>query len=662
MQINFHYKAAPLLVLFLSLFISSSANASQLFISKYKVIDRNQVNLATGQLSITLNDISIGGELGLSHSISSYTSEFANSSGNLDGYREKFTGGVQHVVHSKRNAIDWFWVMRVFDDNNSIDFIINEDGSYQGLQNQLSTLVLDTVNNTYLYTKPDGTIVTYNRYTTAANSNAYMTKIQYPNGFTIYIDKKETSISGPIDRVTTNTGFQLKYIYDIHNRPLATAPDPGNRHNHLLLADSLNWSTRMPKHIIAINNAIEYCGPLTDCQLSKVWPQTTYNWPDGMPRAMFIAKSIFSVTDAMGRTTEYHHKPFDESTFYLGLDVGTPGESFVPRIVKIKDATSNITTMNYDYKNKVIPQSQTTGPRSTDIGQTVDYREQFMNGWGHGSNIGLTFITGQHIASAVLNKAWLNDETWHYSVGQNYQYYATQNTSGGHQAVRAVRYNDYYKVPFYIETHERKIQLYPTYGNELYLTSNLDNSNTRFYAYNERGNLKSISHIASFNQQETIVQEAEYDAICTNPKTCNKAKWISDGLGNKTHYTYHSDSGQVTSITLPENEQGIKAQTRYSYEKKFAIFKADSDIATPATDGIWLLTTESYCQNSNFNDGVCENNDQVITNYQYTPSNLQLKSISVTDNNKTLRTCYSYNDLGQRISETTPNAKLTSCP
>jgi hypothetical protein len=62
--------------------------------------------------------------------------------------------------------------------------------------------------------------------------------------------------------------------------------------------------------------------------------------------------------------------------------------------------------------------------------------------------------------------------------------------------------------------------------------------------------------------------------------------------------------------------------------------------------------------------------DEVRIGYDYGPdsgpNNLLLRGMTVTAHDGigivTLRTCYGYDARGRRISETRPNANLTSCP
>ncbi len=172
------------------------------------------------------------------------------------------------------------------------------------------------------------------------------------------------------------------------------------------------------------------------------------------------------------------------------------------------------------------------------------------------------------------------------------------------------------------------------------------------YAPAGRGNLTKLT-------KGGTVMTAEYPPTCTasTRRYCNKPIWTSDGKGNKTHYTYHPDSGELLSITYPPDKAGKVAQTRYGYEQKQA-----RHFYTPLLTPIWLKTSESFCADSNYSNG-CAGGDEVITRYEYNHDNLFMTGMTVYSqkDNKTLRTCYEYDDYGNRIGETQPKANLSSC-
>ena len=58
---------------------------------------------------------------------------------------------------------------------------------------------------------------------------------------------------------------------------------------------------------------------------------------------------------------------------------------------------------------------------------------------------------------------------------------------------------------------------------------------------------------------------ANYDATCAIPVKCNKPNWVKDALGNETDYAYDPTHGGVLTVTLPADLNGIRPQTRYTY-------------------------------------------------------------------------------------------------
>jgi YD repeat-containing protein len=70
---------------------------------------------------------------------------------------------------------------------------------------------------------------------------------------------------------------------------------------------------------------------------------------------------------------------------------------------------------------------------------------------------------------------------------------------------------------------------------------------------------------------------------------------------------------------------------------------------------------------TNTTNGVCTGvNDEVVTRYEYNSDNLFLTGVTVTavDGNNTVitkRTCYQYDQYGNKIGETEPKANLTQC-
>ena len=107
---------------------------------------------------------------------------------------------------------------------------------------------------------------------------------------------------------------------------------------------------------------------------------------------------------------------------------------------------------------------------------------------------------------------------------------------------------------------------------------------------------------------------------------------------------------------------GIRAETRFGYTLKYATYYNSSGVKLLSTDGIWMKTSEEYCINSAASGGNCTGNDEVVTTYEYNHPNLLMTGMLVTSPDGTRRTCFSYDDFGNQIGVTTPNANLASCP
>ena len=191
------------------------------------------------------------------------------------------------------------------------------------------------------------------------------------------------------------------------------------------------------------------------------------------------------------------------------------------------------------------------------------------------------------------------------------------------------------------------------------------------YTYDDdyRGNLTAISLATG----ESV--SATYPPSCTsaNRKFCNKPASTTDARGSTTNYTYHAPSGQIATVTLPADEAGYRAQTRYSYQQKYAYYKKDSNSVEAADTPVWMLVREEYCMSSQASGSNCSagDNDEVVTDYDYgpqdgRPNNLLLRGVRVTalgDNGvrETRVTCYQYDIYGNRIGETKPKAGKTQC-
>lgn len=192
--------------------------------------------------------------------------------------------------------------------------------------------------------------------------------------------------------------------------------------------------------------------------------------------------------------------------------------------------------------------------------------------------------------------------------------------------------------------------------------------NQTIYAYNGWGRLISATDKAKPGTSDPdITQSFAYN--CASSLTCVHPTSITDGRGNTTNAVYSATHGGILKRTLPADANGVRPETRYTYAQRYA-WKKSGGSYVASTPPVWVLLSEEYCRTSSANSaGSCAAGaaDEVVTSYEYEAgsstkgSNLLLLGTAVTADGQTLRTCFTYDKWGRRISETQPKAGLASC-
>jgi YD repeat-containing protein len=171
-----------------------------------------------------------------------------------------------------------------------------------------------------------------------------------------------------------------------------------------------------------------------------------------------------------------------------------------------------------------------------------------------------------------------------------------------------------------------------------------------------------------------ITTSATFNCTPATFRYCAKPVSVTDARNNTTNYDYSADHGGLLAETGPE-VNGVHPQTRHAYAQRQAWITNGSGYVA-AGPPIWVPTSISLCRTSaptgNPAAPCATTGDEVLTQFEYGrdsgPNTLLLRGQSVTSTNggstTTLRTCYTYDALGRKISETQPNgtASLTSCP
>jgi YD repeat-containing protein len=166
-----------------------------------------------------------------------------------------------------------------------------------------------------------------------------------------------------------------------------------------------------------------------------------------------------------------------------------------------------------------------------------------------------------------------------------------------------------------------------------------------------------------------IITQATFDT--THIASQNKPLTMTDARGNVTTFTYDTTHGGLLTQTGPA-VNGVAPQTRITYALLTPRYYQGGSVT--AGPGVYLRTSTSLCRTSaatgNPSAPCATAGDEVRTDYDYGPTtganNLWLRGQAVTSTDggvtTTLRTCYAYDVLGRKISETSPNANLSSCP
>ena len=185
-------------------------------------------------------------------------------------------------------------------------------------------------------------------------------------------------------------------------------------------------------------------------------------------------------------------------------------------------------------------------------------------------------------------------------------------------------------------------------------------------------NLLQSRRIAAGGTLPDIVTSATYSCTPSTMAICSKPTSTTDARGNVTNFVYDTTHGGVLTETGPAPTAGApRPETRHEYAQRYAWLANGSGGYVQAATPIWVQTATSLCRTSAATGNPCATaGDEVRTTYDYGPDSgpntllLRGQTVTSTDNGvtTTLRTCYGYDALGRRISETQPGANLGSCP
>ncbi|TWB09307.1 RHS repeat-associated protein [Nitrospirillum amazonense] len=259
----------------------------------YSTVDPQYVDLGTGALTLTVQEVVIGqpGVGGLS-----YGRSFIGT-----GWRDTLMGGI--------NAANGYTTVSI--GGASENFTSTDGGAtYSNAQGGGSTLTVDSSRQLFTYTMANGTVAQFQKTiccnigllspastasTMGAANQGRLTSMTFPTGevrtwnyvFVRFCDV-DTSLPcqaqvGRLQSVTNNFGYQIRYQYGANNTTS--------------ISDRAAW-LRLTG-VIGFNMAVDACdGAAQMCSLSAGWPSVSYATPSDNSAAR-------TATDALGRTTRY---------------------------------------------------------------------------------------------------------------------------------------------------------------------------------------------------------------------------------------------------------------------------------------------------------------------------------------------------------------------
>jgi hypothetical protein len=467
---------------------------------------------------------------------------------------------------------------------------------------------------------------------------ALLSKVTYPDGRTLTLGFPTVDLTDAthyVQKFTRSDGFQLIAEYRVAT---GSHVDPEN--------------VPEPFRVTAYNMAFDYCDVSTiACAFTRAWPYATYTWTG--QEVNLNDRMQLTVQDAAGGQTRYTEEL--EQGYNRDPIANIP--YLYSMVIGVKPPSSPINdTITYQYKNQAFCYTFQSGINS------------------------ITTDCSTYQRDVLVQQATNSAGTWTYSYTHDAPMASAGSRAPGLYTTTMTRPDGFATTGQYNSLTGYIQYVNGSHGNVVYLIDylNVPNSITRsadsegrqyIYSFDGRGNLQSRRQVVS-GQSINVgpLYQASFPTSCAHPTSCNKPTWIQDPNINQTDYTYDPVHGGVVTETLPPDSNGIRPQKRYTYVQRTPWLKNSSNGYSPGSP-IWKLNSVSYCRTGNAaasGVGCAVPNDEVLTTYDYGPdsgpNNLLLRGTVMAADGATHRTCYANDAYGNKISETSANAGLTSCP
>ena len=508
------------------------------------------------------------------------------------------------------------------------------------------------------FTESDGTVATFTGSPSQTYIRGDLISIQKPTGekYSITLAPLSNYIPGVlikyVQSVSTNFGFQLHYNFT---------------------ASSFNQTIPNFPPITAFNSAVDYCDPTAlSCSFSQAWPTATYAWaipnPPQADAALLCGQetsfyNTFTVTDSYGRQASVYTdglyqvqtlQEFGYSAPNISYTYHQRCQNYATTLTANRVATAIKNGATYTYKAWAPTQGVTGDPNPN---------SPYPGLWVYGPTDPLNNTTMAVLGVDNFIPDIIGNPDPMYSPGAALPTGSVISPDGTELDLAS--------------DMSGRVQdiLKPEQGNTT-------------YNYDARGNLVQVIETPKPGSNlPTRVSFANYDTTCTLPAKCNKPNYVIDANGAQTDYTYDPVTGVVLTKTLPSVATAaitsdtascttsaaqpycVRPQTRFTYAQRYAWLKNSSGGYSQASSPIWVLTQESECRTGapgSSGVGCALAGDEIITSYEYGPdagpNNLFLRGKVVDATGAALRTCYAYDVLGNKLSETSPRGNSGPCP
>ena len=599
-------------------------------------VSEGGVDMRTGQHTYAKTELQMGGVGGLSltrnqgsndYKIWQPMGQFAHNWHIYVNYKATKGGSATFAVGGARGA-------QFVAGTNTNNFIANSASNRSSLE--AVPTGSGALERYFIYTGSDGTKITFrpqggfsdraDRGVGPGDASYYAEKIEEPSGvtYTLAYDAPTATIPAFLRRVQSNTGYTL--IFEWVTNPVETFVSKACLFNDAVdvvptanscagAAYSVSYTYgsngTMTAALGADGNTHSYASTYNEAAWQAAinnWPNTNYNWTESF-------------------TNPGDTNPYLTNTIYRNIFVEN---------VESQDFAEGA---DYTYAWNVTEHNEAsmevaggTMTRSDGATKTVQYQEMTRPGYVYGDSYVIS--EGPRRIVDELGRELTSDYCVTIVVGGGGGFPYAQ----GCASVSA----RYWKYP--------------------------DGNQTDF-TYDGWGNvLEAKTKPKPGSSEPDLVTTYTYD--CSTVVNCHKPISVTDPEGNVTNAEYDTTHGGILKRTLPADANGVRPETRYTYTQKTAWKKSGGGFAA-SSPPVWLLTSEEYCKTSaadaNGNCGAGAS-DEVVTTYEYqqgnatTGSNLLLLGTAVTADGQTLRTCFTYDNKGRKISETQPLGVSGVCP